>query len=362
MRILVVGPGKMKYMPYVNFYLDNIDRSEHEIHVAYWNRDEKDEDLSAFEDLILHEYRKYMVNDASLFVKLRLYYGFRKFCIKLIQRYNYDFVIVLHSIPGVILYDKLIKKYHGKYILDYRDSTYEPKVRLFQKTVANIIRHSKVTFTSSDGFRIYFPTECKSKVYTSHNLLEDSLKHRVYDKNSSERIRIAFWGFIRNIELNEKIISSLGNDSRFELHYYGREQSEALHLKEFTARHGYENVFFHGEYKPIDRYEFVKNTDLIHNLYYDENMMKAMANKYYDGLIFRIPQVCMTGSQMAIMCESAQVGIALDPRVENLGDKLYSYYHKFDKNIFDNNCDNELTRILQEYNDGVNVISELFKN
>ena len=161
---------------------------------------------------------------------------------------------------------------------------------------------------------------------------------------------------------HERIISAIGNDSRFELHYYGREQYEALHLKEYTASHNYRNIFFHGEYKPEDRYEFVKNTDLIHNLYYDENMMKAMANKYYDGLIFRIPQICMIGAQMAIMCEFAQVGIALDPRVEKFSDKLYSYYKRLDRNIFDNKCDNELSRILHEYNEGVNVISELFKN
>ena len=142
MRILVVGPGKMKYMPYVTFYLDNIDRSEHEVHVAYWNRDEKDEDLSAFDSMYLHEYRKYMVNDAPLLVKLRRYAGFRKFCIELIQRYKYDFVIVLHSIPGVILYDKLVKQYHGRYILDYRDSSYEPKVKFFRRIIENLILKS----------------------------------------------------------------------------------------------------------------------------------------------------------------------------------------------------------------------------
>ena len=41
MRILIIGPGKMKYMPYAHFYLDNIDRNVHDTHVAYWNRDEK---------------------------------------------------------------------------------------------------------------------------------------------------------------------------------------------------------------------------------------------------------------------------------------------------------------------------------
>ena len=55
MRILLVGFAKIKYMPYVNFYLDSIDRERHEVHLIYWNRDLKDEDLSKYEGVTLHE-------------------------------------------------------------------------------------------------------------------------------------------------------------------------------------------------------------------------------------------------------------------------------------------------------------------
>lgn len=99
---------------------------------------------------------------------------------------------MLHSIPGVVLYDWLVKRYGGKYIFDYRDSTYEPRVKFFKTAVGNIIRCSRITFTSSDGFREYFPKDCKDKIITSHNLLEDSLKHRDYKRIYSEKIRIAF--------------------------------------------------------------------------------------------------------------------------------------------------------------------------
>ena len=76
MKVLVIGPGKMKYMPYAHFYLDNIDWNEHEVHVAYWNRDEKDEDLSQYKGLYMHEFRRFMVNDAPLKTKLRLFLFF----------------------------------------------------------------------------------------------------------------------------------------------------------------------------------------------------------------------------------------------------------------------------------------------
>ena len=361
MKILLIGPGKLKYMPYAHFYLDNIDRKENEVHIAYWNRDEKEEDLSQFDGLHLHEFSRYMVNDASLKVKLPLYFRFRRFCLNILKQNQFDFIIVLHSIPGVILYDILINKFKGRYILDYRDSTYEPRFAFFKKAVGNLIRFSKAAFTSSDGFREYFPDDCQKKIITSHNLLEDSLLHRDYQKNGSDKIRIAFWGFIRHPEINKYLQDRIGNDSRFELHYYGREQADAIVLKEYAAQQGYKNIFFHGEYKPADRYEFVKNTDMIHNIYLDVNMLRAMGNKYYDGIIFRIPQICFPGSQMSKMCESAGVGVSLDPRNKDFCDRLYDYYQGLDTNDFNRKCDQELGRVMAEYNGGKQVIQNIFK-
>lgn len=347
-------------MPYIHFYLDNIKWNVHEIHVAYWNRDEKSEDLSHFEGLYLHEFKKFMVNDAPIRTKLMFFYGFRKFCINLLKQQKYDFIIILHSIPAIVLYDRLTKCFNGRYIFDYRDSTYEPRVKFFKRAVGNIIRQSLITFTSSDGFREYFPKDCQNKIITSHNLLEDSLEHRTYAKTKSDKIRLSFWGFIRHVNINMQLQDRIGNDSRFELHYYGREQADAQTLKKYAKDHNYKNVFFHGEYKPEDRYDFVKNTDIIHNIYKDTNMLRAMGNKYYDGVIFRIPQLCFPSSQMAKMCETAGVGISLDPEKFDFCDKLYLYYHKLDIELFNQNCDKELKRVMNEYNAGKLTICSIF--
>lgn len=362
MRILVIGPGKMKYMPYAHFYLDNLDWVSHEIHVAYWNRDEKEEDLSTFKGLHLHEFCKFMVNDAPLKIKFRLFYAYRKFCLKLMNQYEFDFIIVLHSIPAVVLYDKLTRNFKGRFIFDYRDSTYEPRLKAFKTAVGNLIRCSAVTFTSSDGFREYFPDECQCKVLTAHNLLEESLMQRNYKKTESDKIRVAFWGFIRHVEMNKYIQDRIGNDDRFELHYYGREQKDAKILKEYARLNNYKNVIFHGEYIPSDRYNFAKKTDVIHNIYLDSNMLRAMGNKYYDGVIFRIPQVCFPDSQMSLMCKSAVVGISLDPRDKDFCDKLYSYYTGLNKELFDQCCDKELERVMSEYNAGRQKLLEIFQN
>lgn len=362
MRILIIGPGKLKYMPYLHFYLDSMDRGANDIHVAYWNRDEKSEDISSYNGLILHEFKCFMVNDAPLKVKFKMFKKYRGFCKEILKRNSFDRLIILHTLPGLMLFDSLVGRYKNKYILDYRDSTYETK-SFFRFLVGRLVKCSYCTFVSSDDFRRYLPETERKKTYTSHNLLEDSLNHRDYTKIKSERIRLAFWGFVREIEVNKQIIDKISQDLRFELHFYGREQYDALELKKYTMHIGASNIFFHGEYTPDERYYFVEETDLIHNLFGKDNrnMSFAMSNKYYDSIIFRIPQVCQIGSFMGRMCTEHEVGIMVDPSEIDFCDRLYSYYKGLDWSNFIASCDKELDRVLCEYNKGKGIIASFLK-
>lgn len=353
MKILIMGFSKIKYMPYINFYLENINADENDVHLLYWNRDLKAEDVSALTNIELHEFCCFQSDDVSKLSKIGSFIKYRKFALKILNREQFDLIIVLHSLTGVLISDKLKKKYSGKYIFDYRDSTYEIFAP-FKRNIGNLVKHSYATFVSSDAFRRFLPGNLSDKIYTSHNLLTDSLNHR-YEKEKygvpSDKIRIAFWGFIRHEEINREIIKKLSGDNRFELHYYGREQRIALNLMEYAAQIGAENVFFHGEYKPEDRYTFVRNTDLIHNIYKDNNMMLAMGNKYYDGLIFYIPQLCMKGSFMGENCSEKGIGLECDPYDSDFKEKIYMFFNALNYTKFRNRCDEELTRVVNEYND-----------
>lgn len=343
----------------MNFYLGNIDQAIHDVHLLYWNRDLKDEDTSKYGSITSHEFRHYQEDEVDKWKKLRSFYLFRKYALNIIDSYNFDFIIVLHSLPGLLLLDKLKSKFPQKYILDYRDSTYE-YFYPFRRLVGTLIKYSKCSFTSSDAFRCYFPEIYRNKIFTSHNLLVDSLNYRDYEKHKSNKVRIAFWGQIRHEHVNKLLIDRLGNDPRFELHYYGREQNIALSLKAYLKESMADNVFFHGEYSPEDRYDFIKNTDIIHNIYLDSNMLKAMGNKYYDGIIFRIPQVCMPGSFMGNCCEEREIGIAVNPQDTDFSDKIYRYYNSINRINFNKSCDSELSRVLCEYEKGCQVLEEIF--
>lgn len=166
-------------------------------------------------------------------------------------------------------------------------------------------------------------------------------------------------GFIRQENINREIIRKISNDIRFELHYYGREQQAAFNLKSYVQEIGATNIYFHGEYIPKERYEFVRNTDIIHNIYCDANTMIAIGNKYYDGIIFRIPQLCMNGSFMGETVEKNGVGLQCDPANEQFCNIIYDYYTKINKEEFKKNCDDTLISILDEIDKNIKIITNI---
>ena len=360
MKILIMGFTKVKFMPYLNYYFDNISK-KNEIHILYWNRDLTDENLDKYPDTVFHEFRYQLSDEDKYSKKTVAFLNYRKFAKEVIKKGKYDLIIVLHSLPGALIYDLLKKKYKGKYILDYRDSTYE-SFGPFQKVINGLVTNSICTFVSSNGFRRYLPKSQSKKIFTSHNLLIDSLHHRDDRKGAfipSEKIRISFWGFIRHKELNISLIDRIGKDDRFELHYFGRELNISKELKQYAKDQKYSNIFFHGEYTPEERYGFALKTDMIHNLYRDNNTMLAMGNKYYDGVIFRIPQICMPDSYMGKRVRKLRIGIECDPADTDFTEKLYRYYTSINNSDFEKQCDKDLETIMSEYNNGAILIKKL---
>ena len=360
MKILIVGFTKIKYMPYIKFYLDKINIKKNKIDIIFWNRDLKKEELDFNKKITYHEFKCYQEDDVNKILKIKNFLKFRRYTKKIIKDNNYNFIIVLHTLPGVLIYKTLKNKFKNKYILDYRDFTYE-SFKPFKEIIHKLVKYSKYTFVSSDRYRKYLPSKYENKTYTSHNLIENELNNdfNKKEKLSSDKIRISFWGFIREEELNIEIIKKISSDNRFELHYYGREQQIALNLKKYVEGNNINNVFFHGEYKPKDRVEFANNTDLIHNIYASKNSMMSMANKYYDGIIFKIPQLCMENSFMGEKVNNNNIGTTVNPYKENFTEIIYNYYNSINKKEFINNCNKELNNVKDEYDKGANIIKKL---
>ena len=246
------------------------------------------------------------------------------------------------------------------YIFDYRDYTYE-RFGGFKKIIGQIAEGSYATFISSEEFRSIFPRSSLKKIYISHNFTIEDMKHRekkVSLRKSQEIIRIGYWGYIRDEQLNREIIRKIAADKRFELHYYGKEQKIALRLKAYANAIQATNIFFHGAYIPEERYEMVREIDLVHNIFDDSNMMSAVSNKFYDGHVFYIPQLCMEGSFMEKQVTSYGTGFACNPYKDNFTEAVYCYYHHLDWSSFETLCDAVIERVYCEYKKGYHIIKK----
>lgn len=244
MKILLIGFSKITYMPYLNFYLSVLEGTGAVIHIIKWNRDNTS-DVSLDQDkIVVHEFDCKQLDEASRLQKIPNFVKFRHFTQRVLHDQVFDRIIVMQSLPAVLLADILLNEYANRFILDYRDYTYED-FGAFKSIIGKLVKASYATFVSSDAFRDALPK--LDKVYTSHNLLVDSLAHRdAHPVRLQSRlpIRVAFWGFIRHEKINEELIRKLGEDTRFELHYYGREQQTAWNLKALVEKKQFSNIFF----------------------------------------------------------------------------------------------------------------------
>lgn len=348
-RVLLLGFGKIAYMPYMNFYLDTIKDENIQFELIYWDRDGKpDADLPSRISRA-YKFEAHLEEQLPFKNKLKYFVKYRKFALNVLKYNSYDKIIVLHTTPGLTLLDYLVRKYKGRYLLDFRDISYE-YIPVYRKLVGILSRNGAMTFVSSDAFRKFLPAE--ENILTIHNYLEDSLNHKMIRKQlprERDVLRVSYWGLVRQVDINKKIMDALGNDVRFELHYYGRMQQDGREMEEYARSKGYTNVYFHGAYMPVQRYEFAKNTDLIHNVYdCGYTTGNAMGNKYYDGIIFGIPQICTEGSHMGDVISARKVGIVVSLEDNAIADKIWGYYQNMNWSDFETNCTSALDIVLSE--------------
>ena len=81
-----------------------------------------------------------------------------------------------------------------------------------------------------------------------------------------------------------------------------------------------------------------------------------MGNKFFDGVIFQIPQICTKGSYMGEKAEEYGVGVALEPVADNFADEVFRYFNSIDDLSFNRNCDLLLKKVIYDYERTVKCI------
>ena len=143
MKIALICPSNMLYMPYVDNYEAILKANEINYTIVNWDRFsiEKESEFIYRDKKIGHQ-RNYFD-----------YYKYYRFVLKILKNNRFDKVIVFGLQMAYFLNKYLIKNYKGNYIIDIRD--YNKIIKIFNP--AKIIKNSAVTVISSPGYKQWLP-------------------------------------------------------------------------------------------------------------------------------------------------------------------------------------------------------------
>lgn len=367
MRVAMVLGASLGMLPWNYFYLDEFLNNECEVTVISWNREGiGNENIDG--RIILKEYRESIDNSISKIKKIQPFYRFRRFAAKILRDEDFDLVVFSTLQIALLFYDMLLRKYKGKYIYDVRDPWFESKAFIHEMS-DHIVKNADTVFISSEAFKKWLPED--EKIVVTHNVRFQDCEKYEYELSNTEIerkdvIRIVFWGITREVKTNIKFIDVIANDPRFQLEYYGVLLEESKAIFEYCKDKGIRNVAYKGTFPKDGRVQIARNTDLIHDIYMGEkeNYDTRVFNKYYDGIVFEIPQITYCGGFTGECVEQYGVGVSISLS-EGDADRIYKYYKSINRELFHQNCVAEQRRIQREMDNArerLDASIERFKN
>lgn len=307
--------NSLRYAQFIYKYTKILDKENIEYEVVYWNR----EGDSIAQDKNWISYEKRINTFQPFYKKIFSFISFTCFMYKTILNKKYDKLIILTTQTAIPLFPLLMSKYRNKYIYDYRDITYE-NIGIYKFMVNKLIDTSCFTAISSRGFiDSKFLDSHNGKYVISHNCRNLDLLN--LKRKPSNKIRIVYWGQVRQVQFNKKICDLFGNDDRFQIIYHGAGFHDEL--KKYIEIKKYKNIHITGAYYLHEIESFAENTDYILNMYENDKQQKpAMTVKFYDALKYGLPMLVTKGSYMSKIVDEYNLGLSIDLDERNVKDIL----------------------------------------
>lgn len=136
-------------------------------------------------------------------------------------------------------------------------------------------------------------------------------KFREIEKTVSDKIRVAFIGYVRHKEQLLSLMDAAGEfPESLEVYIHGR----GVHyetLKRYAER--YSNCFVTGDFNHDCIGELYRKTDLLYCVYdvKDENDRNAYPTKFFEAIITKTPMIVADGTVIADFCKENGIGVAI---------------------------------------------------
>jgi hypothetical protein len=342
----IIYMGHIKRCPFLTKYVNMLDEKNEVYDIIYWDRtSDAQMTNNTYNARKTYAFNLQSKEQRHPYKKVFDFIMFSKYVRKIIHQNGYNKLIILTTMTGVFLFDVLLREYKNKYIFDYRDASYENNL-LFRKVLEKIIDASYFTCISSEGFKSILPIGREYVMAHNMNFSTKTPKTHSNCYNYRLPIKVSFIGGIRGIKYMKSLIDAFANDERFEffIHGGGENFNEIVNYSK-----NFKNVLCTGEYEESQKKEFIKQADILcYNYPESFNNNVALANKYYDGLIFKKPLLGNIKTFSGRLIEKNEVGISLDMESPDFKDKLLNYLKNLDYDEFYNRTEQLLGLIDEE--------------
>lgn len=342
-KICILSSVNIKHMTLISLYTEKLIRDNISFDIIYMDKYGEEEEFPAENKYVFKNIVK--TNEPKL-VKVMKYFKFKNFAIPIIEKNNYDFIVVWSDNATFIFADYLAKNWKGKYSLNVRDYFHQNNIIVY-KRFEKVINNSGFTTISSDAYKNFLPSFNYIHV---HSLNLQLLKKLVPRKNLAPKdkpIRITFLGYVRFFEINKKLMRVFENDSRFQLHFYG---THATELKKYAEEMNILNTSFHDSFPVEDTINFIEKIDLINNLYGSGNMSVdyALSIKLYYGLYYKTPILVNSGTHMESIVREYDVGFVVNEINSEFKEELFNWYSNLVFEDFEKKCNVLLEKIEKD--------------
>lgn len=352
MKIGLILPGTIWYAPYVRIYTRILQDNNVEYEIISWNRDGKDA-----KEGIQYEENIHVNNGSASFSSYRRYIAFIK---KVVKENDFDRLIVFGPQMTCLLSTFLLRKFKGRFLIDYRDLSIEQKPG-FRQLFALMTKMSYANVVSSPGFIRCLP---KRDYFLSHNFDVNAVRKNIGLRSamgfgSSDNIDILTIGGIRDYSSNVEVVKALANDKNFSIRFIGRGGGATL-LAAYAEEHGVNNVSFKGFYQKHEEVGYIQSSTFM-NIFYPRVITHdtALSNRFYNSLIYRKPMIVTKDTIQGNYAEKYNVGVALAD-CSNLKNALQNFMLQ-DYNAYAERCDNLLQEFLNDQEQFEKLICRFIK-
>ena len=342
-KICILSAVNIKHMAMISLYTERLLRDGIDFDIVYMDKYGEEEDFPAtnkyvFKNIIDHEQPRWK--------KAIRYMRFRSYAINVLNKNQYDFIIVWNDVAIIMFADYLARKWRGKYALNIRDYCHQ-RFRPIYWMFSWVIRNSSFTTVSSLGFCEFLPPSDYIQVHSLNMPVLRKLSPRDSFRAVDQPIRIGFVGYVRFIEINSRLLDIFKNDPRFELHYYG---AHSEYLQEYAIDNGIHNACFHGAFPVQDTNVYMDKIDVVNNLYGNQSLALdyALSIKLYNGVWCRLPILVCPGTYMEKIADEYKIGYTVHSYDDDLKDRVYEWYRNLDFDIFNDNCERFIATVEKE--------------